>query len=813
MLAGDLVGGLEQAALISLIALGASLVLTMSPVRRRRITAALALLSFGFACAAAAAVYHPQLPADHVAARHVPAGARIEGVLLADAENRGGNTRLLLEVERLETRDGVSTASGRLLLYVREVGRAWSAGERLRATAFLRHPRNFGNPEEFDYRGYLARRGVYVTGFAADDSSFELLAGGGSAVAAFFNRWRRDLRRLFDDNLAPGDAAVLRALVLGDAGAMSEDLQQAFSRSGVRHVLTISGLHISMVAASSYALMLWLLGRSRRLLLAANVPKLAVAPAMIPVVVYAGLAGGGLATTRAVVMGLVFLGAVTVDRRRHMLVSLAAAAILLVLTCPGATQDISFQLSFVAVLGLTLGLERFWPWWLAREEEWLFRLRGRRAMVWRWIAVYLAVSGAALAATIPLTAFHFNQVSLMALLSNAVVVPLLGSAAVACGLVAAALHLIVPPMAVLCVSLAGAAVYVGIAAVRVFAAVPYASFFVVTPTKIEVALIYAALLAAVCMRGRYRVAALALSAALVCIDAGWWYGKRWHHGELRVTFLSVGQGDSAVVEFPNGEVMVVDGGGLGGSRFDVGARVVAPYLWSRRIGRVDYLVATHPQWDHYGGLRFLAENFGPREFWSSGAISAAPSYARLLDALSAGAVRQRRMRSGDRLSAGGVDVEIISPGEGAAELGINDRSLVVRLAYAGRRVLLSGDIEAVAEAALLRRSSGLLRSDVIKVPHHGSATSSTAEFVAAVQPRLAVMSAGLGNRYGFPSPAVLGRYAAVPSRVLRTDLDGAVEVRIGPSGLAGVRWAGQGRWQILERSKAKAPAGGFEKSN
>jgi competence protein ComEC len=284
--------------------------------------------------------------------------------------------------------------------------------------------------------------------------------------------------------------------------------------------------------------------------------------------------------------------------------------------------------------------------------------------------VYFAVSSAALAATTPLTAFHFNQISLMALVSNAVVVPLLGSAAVALGLIAAVAHAVLPALAVGCVWLAGVFIYIGVAAVRVFAAIPYASVFVVTPTKIEIALMYGALLAGVCLRGRNRAAALAVIAGLVCADAAWWYGERRHPDELRVTFLSVGQGDSAVVEFPGGEVMVVDGGGLGGSTFDVGARVVAPFLWSRRIAGVDVVVATHPQWDHYGGLQFLAENFEPREFWSSGSISTAPAYSRLLGALADRGVGERRMRRGDRVEIGGVDIEVASPGDDGVGYGI-----------------------------------------------------------------------------------------------------------------------------------------------
>jgi competence protein ComEC len=345
--------------------------------------------------------------------------------------------------------------------------------------------------------------------------------------------------------------------------------------------------------------------------------------------------------------------------------------------------------------------------------------------------------------------------------------------------------------------LAGVGVYLGDEAVRLFAAVPYASAHVVTPTKIELVLAYAALLAAVCLRGRRRVATAAALALAISADVLWWHAERFHPGELRVTFLSVGQGDSAVVEFPGGEVMVVDGGGQGGGSFDVGERVVAPFLWSRRIATVDRLVVTHPQYDHYGGLAHLVENFAPRELWSTGATSESLSYAALLEGARRGGVRRREMRAGERLRVGDADVQVEFPPLAAGDLGVNDSSLVLSLSYGGRRVLLTGDIEAPAEARLVRAVSDL-RSAVVKVPHHGSASSSTPAFVGAVRPCVAVISAGYGNRYGFPSGRVLGRYAAHASRIMRTDLDGAVEIRIDSSGALRVRTAATGKWLTFD---------------
>lgn len=789
LLAGDMTGGVETAPFVALAALGGALLLLLVPgAPPRRLIAATVLAAFGFGCAAAARVYAPDFPPDHVARLRLPLTARVVGRVIAAPERRT-TERLRLAVEEVVVGKSRLSAGGVILIYVRATARRWQAGDRVSALLSMRRPRNFGNPGEMDYAGYLARRGIYVTAFAADDSSFELLGHSEPPLTAVIDRWREGLRRLFSETLGEETARVLCALIVGDAAGLPRDVQEAFQRSGVRHVLTISGLHIGMVAASGYAAARWLLARSTRLLLAGNVPKLALAMSTVPVMLYAALAGGSVPTVRAVVMALVFLGAAVVDRRRHLLASLALAAAVLVASGPGTSQEISFQLSFAAVAGLVLALDRFWPWYRAWEERRLIRLRGGGATYWRAVALYAAVSAAAIAATLPLTAYHFNQVSLMALVANAVVVPLLGTAAVASGLLAAVAYLASPALAVPLVWVAGAAVYVGVQAVHVLAAVPYAQLRVVTPTLLELALVYGALLAWLCLRGRRRAAALVVVAVVGFADAAWWWVERRHPGELRVTFLSVGQGDASVVEFPGGEVMIVDAGGLGSGTFDVGERLVAPFLWSRRIATVDWLVLTHPHYDHYGGLRYLVEHFAPREIWTTGAVAPAAAYAALLSAVERNGVRERHVRSGQRLHVGGAEVQVKYPPEEVTGLSVNDRSLVLSVAHGGSRVLLTGDIEARAEARLLQSATGL-RSAVVKVPHHGSVFSSTPAFVSAVQPGLAVVSAGFANRYGFPSGRVLGRYAAGGAQILRTDLDGAVEVRIDSAGTMRARvWA------------------------
>jgi len=448
--------------------------------------------------------------------------------------------------------------------------------------------------------------------------------------------------------------------------------------------------------------------------------------------------------------------------------------------------DISFQLSFIAVLGIVYGSERFWPWWRRWEEARLLRVRGWRVQLWRAGALSVVVSVSALASTTPLTAFHFNQVSLVAPLANAVVVPLLGSVAVTLGLLAALLYPVSEALARPCVLVVGPFVRLGLWLVEVLAAWPAAAVRVVTPTRLELALAYGALFVLARLAGRRRAWVLALLALAAVGDGAWWYVDRYHRSELRVTFLSVGQGDGAVVELPGSEVMVIDGGGSSDS-FDVGERVIAPFLWSRKIARVDYLVMSHPDRDHYGGLGFLAAHFTPREFWWNGVGDDAESFAALQQHVSESGAARRVVQRGDRRRLGVVEALVESPPRRLDGLSINDQSVVVSLAYGRTRVLFAGDIQTRAENDLVVSVDGQLASTVLKVPHHGSRTSSSPRFVAAVAPRLAVISAGFANRFHFPHPSVVERYAAEHVALLRTDLDGAVEVRLGADGGLRVR--------------------------
>jgi competence protein ComEC len=230
------------------------------------------------------------------------------------------------------------------------------------------------------------------------------------------------------------------------------------------------------------------------------------------------------------------------------------------------------------------------------------------------------------------------------------------------------------------------------------------------------------------------------------------------------------------VRFPGSRVMLIDGGGAFRSTFDPGERIVAPFLWSQKIMHVDYLALSHPDRDHFGGLTFLARNFSPAEFWTSGTGSEGASYGQLREAVRDAGARDRLCNSASApLTIGGVAVRCVGPLASSAELKENNSSSVLRISYGPTAFLFPGDVEAKGERELIA-SGADLRATILKTPHHGSHTSSSAAFVTAVHPELAVISLGYHNRFHFPADEVLERYRAAGVTVLRTDEDGAVSV-------------------------------------
>ncbi|MEO6025275.1 MAG: DNA internalization-related competence protein ComEC/Rec2 [Candidatus Binatia bacterium] len=728
-----------------------------TPLRARASAAAagLALAALLVACT------HVPPPANDVTRLVGPGTTAIEGRVVR-SETNGERAALMLAVDRVRRRGTTAEASGLVGLTVAHARRSWAVGTRLRAVGRLRRPRLFGNPGEYDFVATLARRGVRATMFLWDDEHIEGLSAPSDRPTT---RIVEGIRAAMSERIAAHAAEPARgylvAVLLGDMQSLDRAIRTALTRTGLTHVVSVSGFHIAVAAGASIVAIRWLLVRIAGLPLRIDVTIVAALAGTLPVGLYAALAGGSVPAARSFLSYGVLLGALLCARPPDALRALAAAAVLLAVATPDLAADVSFELSFLSVLALIL-LARQRPVVAAEASRWR-----------RYVVDPVRVSVAATIVTAPLTAWHFQQVSLIAPLANLVALPLLGPATLLPGLAAIPLVGLVPPLADLLLGVAAHAADLGLRIACTLGALSWAAVDTPTPSLLEIALGYG-FLAALWFRPPRTPVALALLAVVTVGDVGYWTWQRFGDPTLRVTFLSVGQGDAAVVEAPGGAVLVVDGGGFTGD-FDPGERLIAPFLHARKILRVDALALSHPQLDHYGGLAYLAEHFAPRQHWSNGTRATAAGFARLERALDDAGTDRVMLKAGARRSLGpDVVVEVVHP-TATEGLDPNEASLVFRLRFGTTAMLFTGDVEHGAERAMLG-STTALASDVLKVPHHGSATSTTPGWLAAVAPRIAVVSSGHDNRFGFPAPAVVRRLRAGGASVWSTAEQGAIRV-------------------------------------
>lgn len=640
-----------------------------------------------------------------------------------------------------------------------------SAGDCLRLTARLYRPHAQINPHGFDYEAWLLERGIRATGYlTAAPEETEGCEGG---LRAFIDRRRDRIREHLLQSLADRPyAGVVVALAIGDQNAIPAAQWTLFRHTGVTHLMSISGLHVTLFSSLVYLLVSRLWRRAPGLCLRLPARKAGLGLGLLAATAYVALSGFGIPAQRTLYMlavGVLCLwsGWVTSPTR-----ILAVALLAVVLIDPWAALAPGFWLSFGAVAALMYagsGRLRPPPWWLA------------------WIRAQWAVT---LALTPALLAL-FNEISLVSPLANAFAIPLVSLLGVPLALLAA----VIP--------------WDGLAS---------AAHAVIQLTL--TGLIWLDGLPQPVWHGAQAgVAALALAlvgAALMLLPRGVpgrWLGiflclpllhprlEQPAVGEFWVSVLDVGQGLAVVVRTAQ-HVLVYDTGPLYASGEDAGNRVVAPFLHAQGIRRVGTLVVTHDDTDHSGGALALVTSHRPAVLLTSLAGLDRAALSPHGQAILAALPSARACIAGESWQWDGVEFRVLHPPAHHyrnPNYKDNDRSCVLKIRGPGGSILLTADIERLGELNLLERLPGDLHADVLLAPHHGSKSSSMTEFLEAVGPRKVVIPVGHRNRYGHPAPEVLARYRMRGMEILRTDRDGAVALRFGASGVETSRARHTGR--------------------
>ncbi len=642
----------------------------------------------------------------------------------------------------------------RLELVTPPAGWPLAMGDRVRLLVRLRQPPGPRNPGASDRRDRLAAVGVSLVG----EGLLPPVRVAPPSPLAWLERGRQRFAEAAS-SLPAREASVIRAIGTGDRGALDAATSQSFVRSGLAHVLAVSGLHLVVVAAGLERALRWLLLRCDRLAERIEPRRAAAALAIPATLLYAIATGAGFSVIRAAVAaGAVFAGTV-LDREVSPANALGLATLACLGTEPGALLDPSLQLSLASVAGLV---------WLAGPLRRALPMKapppgGWRAWLQEGLLSGLCATLAASLATAPVLALHFRRLPALGLLANLAGIPigtaLTGVTALA-AVVASASPLAAQPLVWLSWPLARA-----LLAVSDLAAAPrFAVIGVASPGPALALLACGLVLLAPALTGWRRgaallgfVACLALPGPVRAAAAG--------SGRLEWIVLSVGQGDASLLRLPDGSAVLIDGGGTFPGGPDPGERDVAPLLLDLGIRRLAVVVISHPHPDHILGLASVAAAV-PVERVVTGEGSFGP------EALAAIATLPplTRLRPGEGWERAGVRFE--SVGGPVGDMIENDASLVLRVTYGATAFLFTGDVEVAGEAAALAGGRPLA-ADVVKVPHHGSRTSSTAPFVEAVHPRWAAISLGAGNRFGFPHEEAVASWRGIGAAILRTD-EGAI---------------------------------------
>jgi competence protein ComEC len=772
----------------------------------------------------------PRFSAEHIQQFSDETRWQISGVVDSHPFEIKYLKKFILRADTLTYKKVAYRVTGKIRVTVRGQSPTFGRGDRVVFHSRLRQIRNFNNPGGFNYQRYMAFKGIWRTAFTKGDRLQVVQKKSSSNLAQQLNDSRLAMSALIERAGKGPSRAVLKALVIGDRAAISSELRDTFNRAGVGHILAISGLHIGIVATVAFLLFQNLLCFVKPFLWRAWTRKGAAIFALFPVCIYGLISGMSPSTQRAVIMVAVFLMTFLATREADTINTLALAAFFILIVYPPSLFSISFQLSFLAVLSILYGLLHTQP--ILRTNDENFQA-GFRFWLTRKILAFFLVSFFAICGTLPLVMFYFNQISVIGLLANFIVVPVVGFVVIPCGLLALFCYPISSQIAYGCLKICIYVLDHLLVVIKFFANLPFAAFKTITPSIFEIVCYYIlgwVLLNVITaklnpasadgvlkcpkdpaspparrttatksrtflklaiptrnMIARLRIKRSAILWILLILvfagDAGYWLYQRFGRQDLRVTYIDVGQGNAAFLELPGGYTALIDGGGFSDNNvFDMGARVIAPFLWRKKIQTIDALVLTHPNSDHLNGLLFIAQHFNIKTIWTNGESKTTRGYKhfkKIIFQKQLDLLDFKHMPRKQRIN--GVEFFFMyPPGDFLDKKAVqkwrntNNNSLVLKVTFGDISFLFPGDIMAEAEKELVALSGADLACNVLLAPHHGSRSSNSRLFLSIVQPDVAVISAGWKNRFGFPHSTVLEAYKKSGCRIMRTDRDGAI---------------------------------------
>ena len=696
----------------------------------------------------------------------------LKATLSRDPEYRTDKIRYWLSADSLLSNKGFIPAKGQFLLTRYTSCDSFGYGEEICVNGELRKPADRRNPGGFDYRTYLFSR--KISGILSLSPGSGIHSSGhkkGNIILKLIYPVRRQINRIIETLYTSETKTLLKALILGDRGDISEETRELFSNLGIIHVLAVSGLHVGFVLLLLNTIfgLMRLPGNWRHCLVIFGLIFFALLTEAKPPVV------------RATVMAVVYLLGRCLEKQSNALNSLGVAGIILLMINPLMLFDTGFLLSFTAVFSILYIYPRLNSCQIVRQIN--NRLAHHRLLNSVWMLFLVSLS--AQLGTLPVVLTAFNRVSFLGIIANLFAVPLIGLI-VAYGftsLIISAFCLWLGQLYGYCTELL---MQVLLLISRILVQGPVTVMHFATPSWTMNLLMITMLLTATESFIKRKKALIFITLVLL---NGWIWQRALTSdaGSLTWIQLDVGQGDPAVFHLPRHKTLLIDGGDRTPG-FDAGKRIIEPYLHHKGIRTIDALILTHGHNDHAGGLLSILNAFKVRKIYLSEPCSQAFPFIQFLNRAKQLNIPLRQLTAPDTIWFPGVTCAFLSPDRAISQSGSeNNRSLVTMITFGKHRFLCMGDAEKEAEAHLLQTGCPL-RADVVKIGHHGSQTSSTPEFIGRVQPEHAVISVGARNKFDHPDQSTLSVLTSLGIHVQRTDLHCAVIFHSDGNTLKQIQW-------------------------
>lgn len=627
-------------------------------------------------------------------------------------------------------------------------------GDSLYIEGEFKKPEEARNYKGYNYKQYLKTKKIIGT---VELEKAKILK---SSNGSFIHNIQKYIKDTINGTLTDEEGNLLLAILLGDKDKLSEDIQESFKTSNLSHMLAVSGAHVSyIILGLTYVLQNSIIGKKNGKIVC-----------IFFLLVFMAITNFTPSVTRACIMAVLTLFSGIVYRKSDVYTNISVAALITLIFNPYSLLDLGFQLSYGGTIGIIIFIRRI------QEKK-------SNSKVVNYIKQMALVSIYANIIIIPIMMYHFNTVSLTFIISNIMASPILGIIVIN-GFLFIITSITVKPLTRLIAIFIKPILSILIKISQICSKLPFSNILVVTPYMFNVISYYAIILYCIKSKKNNKCKIIiCLLIVLILINFIIYIFPQ----KLRIFFIDVGQGDSTLIITPDKKTVLVDGGGS--DSFDVGEKVLLPYLLDRRILKVDYVLISHFDTDHCGGILTIMEKVKVKNIIISEQAEHSENYERFKKLMIHKKIRLIEVKKGDKIKIGRYsEFKILFPTSRLlSENPLNNNSIVAQFNYNNFKMLFTGDIEKLAEQQILKTEKAEIRADILKVAHHGSKTSSIPEFIKAVRPKIALIGVGKNNTFGHPNQQTIKNLENIKCRIYRTDLQGEIIIKIDQKGRMNVK--------------------------